>query len=122
MENKSKRGTTVVIKRKCIVCEVRPAYHGGMCKHCLATIAKDKRNRKSPSFSRFLTFRGHVVGLRPNGHGKLKPELLRRDPEKLPQNVTINLNKFCPGFDRSIIKRFKACVLTLAEPRMAKIK
>jgi hypothetical protein len=93
-----------------------------MCKHCLATIAKDKRNRKSPSFSRFLTFRGHVVGLRPDGRGKLKPELLKRDPDKLPINTTINLNKFCPGFERALIKRFKVCVLALAEPRMTKNK
>ena len=63
---------------------------------------------------KFLTYRGNVVGLFSNGDGTLKSRLMNSNPERLPKDKTLDLNKYCPGFDRSQIKRFKACVLKLA--------
>jgi len=61
----------------------------------------------------FLTYRGHVVGLFPNGGKTLKAQLLKRSPKGLPKRRTLDLNIYCEGFTRETIKSFKACILQL---------
>ncbi len=99
---------------KCVVCERRPARDGAYCRNCADKIAAERRQNKREEPVKFLTYRGHVVGLYRNGDGKLIARLLRRNPDKLPKSKTLNLNTYIEGFTREQIKRFKACVLQLA--------
>ena len=98
---------------KCVICEQRPAKGDGRCVQCAGKIAKMSKRQEQPRH--FLTYRGHVVGLYPNGGKQLKPRLLGRSAEHLPKGKTIDLNHYCTGYSREIIKRFKACVLQLAQ-------
>jgi len=99
---------------KCVICSTRPAKVGGFCIECDSRISADTNRRKKLQPRHFLTYRGHVVGLFPNGDGVLKASLLRRNPERLPKTKTFDLNRWCDGFTREKIKDFKACVLKLA--------
>ena len=98
---------------KCVICEQRPANGNGQCVQCAGKIAKMSKRTAQPRH--FLTYRGNVVGLYPNGGGTLKPRLLGRSAEHLPKGKTIDLNVYCSGYSRETIKRFKACVLQLAQ-------
>lgn len=99
---------------KCIICSVRPAPKGKYCSTCTAKIESERRAHAEQKASRYLTYRGHVVGLYPSGGGNLKARLLKRDPKHLPKSRTLDLNTYLEGFDRDQIKRFKAGVLKLA--------
>jgi len=99
---------------KCPICERKPRHQGGYCRTCASKIESERKVRQSPKAEKFVTFRGFVMGLFPNGGGKLRPKLLKRDPEKLPKRRTINLNVFCPGFERWQIRKMKAAILGLA--------
>lgn len=99
---------------KCIVCERRPARGGAYCVNCSAKIDAEQRCRNANQPERFLTYRGIVVGLYRNGGGKLIPRLLRRNPKWLSKSRTLDLNTYLEGFTREEVKRFKACVLQLA--------
>jgi hypothetical protein len=99
---------------KCIICERRPARDGAYCPNCNQKIEAEKRRAEPEKPVKFLTYRGHVVGLYRNGNGRLTPQLLQRSPENLPKSQTLNLNTYIPGFSREQIKKFKACVLQLA--------
>jgi len=99
---------------KCTICSQRPAKVDGFCVPCNDRIEADRNRRKRPDPRHFLSYRGHVVGLFPNGDGMLKAYLLRRNPERLPIARTVNLDSWCDGFSRERIKEFKACVLKLA--------
>lgn len=98
---------------KCIICKRRPSRNGGYCTNCASKIEADKRCRQADSPVKFLTYRGHVVGLCHN-NGRLTPRLLRRNAETLPRTRTLDLNTYIDGFTREEIKRFKACVLQCA--------
>jgi hypothetical protein len=100
---------------KCIICGERPVHQNGCCNNCDSKIEADKRGREAEKPAYFLTYRGYVVGLFRNGDGKLKPRLLRRNPEHLPKQNTIDLNHYCTGYTREKIKSFKACVLSLSQ-------
>lgn len=97
----------------CPVCGTRRVV-SGYCHVCQSQIDAIRRRQKTVQPVKFLTYRGHVVGLYPNGDGTLQGRLLKRDPDKLPKCRTIDLNKWCPGYTRAVIKQFKAKVLRLA--------
>lgn len=97
---------------KCIICERRPANGNGQCGNCASKIEAQKKHHEQPKH--YLTYRGHVVGLYPNGDGTLRARLLNRNPDNLPKSRTVNLNKYCDGYTRDKIKAFKRCVLQLA--------
>ena len=99
---------------KCVICERRPARNGAFCVNCATKIVAETRRKANGKPSSFLTYRGHVVGLFPNGGGTVKAQLLQRSADNLPKSKVINLNIWCEGFDRETIKRFKRTVLTLA--------
>lgn len=99
---------------KCIICETRPAREGGYCANCNSKLQSDEKRKAADRASQFLTYRGHVVGLFPNGNGMLKARLLKRSPDRLPKSRTLDLNHYIEGFTRDQIKRFKSCVLKLA--------
>ncbi len=97
---------------KCVICKKRPANGDGRCPQCAGRITSMSKRIEQPRH--FLTYRGYVVGLYPNGGKQLIPRLLGRNAEHLPKGKTIDLNHYCQGYSREVIKRFKACVLHLA--------
>ena len=99
---------------KCAICDMRPAKKStGRCVQCNNKIIAMSKRTAQPRH--FLTYRGNVVGLYPNGGKQLAPRLLERSAEHLPKGKTVDLNVYCVGYSREIIKRFKACVLQLAQ-------
>lgn len=103
--------------QKCVICTHRPARTDeGYCKTCASQIEAERRHKKMQSEKpvKYLTYRGSIVGLFKDGNKKLEARLLRGNPELLPKTKTLDLNKYCPGFDRSQIKAFKACCLKLS--------
>ena len=99
---------------KCVICDERPARSEGTCNNCSLKLKAEYRRKAKVEAKHFLTYKGHVVGLFPNGDGMLSARLLRRSAEKLPKRKTLDLNTYIEGFNRDQIKRFKACVLRLA--------
>ena len=99
---------------KCVICGKRPAREGAYCANCHNKIEAERRRRRQSTPERFITYRGHVVGLYRNGNGALEPRLLKRNPDLLPKKKTLNLNHYIEGFTREQVKRLKACILQLA--------
>ena len=97
---------------KCVICGRRPANGSGYCAPCLDKMNSQRKVKAEPQH--FLTYRGHVVGLYPDGAGRLTARPLQRNPNRLPKGKTINLNVYCEGYTREVIKRFQSCVLQLA--------
>ena len=102
---------------KCIICDRRPAANErGWCATCTAQIEADQRRRSNGGEPvKYLHYRGHVVGLFPNGNGALEARLLpTKSLGSIPKEHTIDLDRYCDGFSRDQIKRFKATILKLA--------
>ncbi len=100
---------------RCLICEQRPAHKAtGFCHNCESKLESQRRQSKPVEPKHYLTYRGIVVGLYPDGKGKLKARLLRRDAQHLPKYKTLDLNTYLDGFSREQVKKFKACVLSLA--------
>jgi len=100
---------------KCLICEQRPSRNeSGFCTPCQQRIDKLTKASQPDKPSKFVTYRGHVVGMYPAGKGTLKPRLLFRSPSGLPKSCTLDLNTYLEGFERDTIKRLKATVLQLA--------
>ena len=99
---------------KCIICGWRPAGDNHFCNNCNQKVQSEKQKKNGKQPVKFLTYRGSVVGLYPNGAGRLTPRLLKRSPEHLPKTKTLDLNTYIDGFTREDIKGFKRCVLQLA--------
>lgn len=103
---------------KCVICERRPANGDGVhCHNCMVKLQKAKQNGKK--LHRYLTYRGHVVGIYRYPDGRLIGEVLSRDPEKLPKRRTLDLNTYLDGFSRGQVKKLKAQVLALASPSLS---
>jgi len=102
---------------KCIICDRRPAANErGYCTNCAAKIEAEQRSRSNGGEPvKYLHYRGNVVGLFPNGNGALEARLLpTKSLGSIPKKHTIDLDRYCDGFSRAQIKRFKATVLKLA--------
>lgn len=98
----------------CVVCDRRPARNGALCANCYQKVEAENSKRKAEEPFKFATYRGHVVGFYRNGRGKLVPRLLRRKPENLPKNKTLDLNRYIEGFTREQVKKLKTAILQLA--------
>ncbi len=107
----------MVTKHKCFICDTRPATRGIYCHNCYqhiqAEIRKSHESHRVPAPERFITYQGKVIAMVNLGGGKGKYQASNKPPEKLPKAKTIDLNVFCPGFDREEIKRLKRLVLSL---------
>ncbi len=100
---------------KCIVCEVRPVNGNpdGMCAQCHTKVEKEHNLRRREKPFRYVTYKGHVVGMYRQPNGTLKPRLLGISPDRLPKSITLNLNTYLEGFTRDQIKKLKKCVQQL---------
>ena len=101
--------------KKCHICGVRPVNGNpeGMCSQCHARVERERKLRRPEKPFRYVTYRGHVVAMFRNQDGKLRPELSGINPNRLPKSITLNLNRYLDGFDRSQIKKLKRCVQEL---------
>lgn len=93
--------------RKCLICGVRPSNGQAYCSHCSSQIEADKRRNAKPKPFKYVTWRGDTLEFRANGKGTFTATPVRRDPDKLPKKLTINLNGYCDGFTRDQVKKFK---------------
>lgn len=106
-------------QHKCVICSIRPSPVGEYCKVCSGIVGKLTRDSKLEQPVKFLTYRGIVVGLYPNGtdeheFGRFRGIVLKRNAGKLPKSRTIDLNVRLPGYTRHQIKVLKAKVMALA--------
>lgn len=103
---------------KCPICGRKHKNGGDYCRGCQIALDKDKaeeRKNKNPNGRavKFLHYQGHVVGFfRKNGH--LAARYIGMSLSGIPKTKLINLDGYCPGFDRKQIRRFKAVVLRLS--------
>jgi hypothetical protein len=108
----------VTTRRKCIICDTRPAASGGYCRNCHQQIEAERhrsREARQPEPQRYITYQGKVIGMVDLGGGLGKYQSSRKPAEKLPRARTIDLNLFCPGFAHEEIKRLKRLVLSLTQ-------
>jgi hypothetical protein len=113
----------MMAKRKvCSICFNAPARIHGYCHACHIRLKTMRTESKNPEPVKYLTYRGFVVGLYPIGGGKLKAHPETRNADNLPKAKTLNLNEWCEGFDKNMVKAFKACVLSLCSPSVRYVK
>ncbi len=114
--------------KNCWICG-HPAHNGsGMCFEDYQSVEKARRERRERDIfyrqKRDIRLAHSVVMWRgmafkvtksPNNHGMVKVERVElADVNNLPRTVQIiNLDCYCPGFDRGQIKRMKATMLRL---------
>lgn len=108
---------TKVKARKCHICGVRPATTDqGFCHNCQSSIdAERRRKREARKSDKYVTYRGVTVALRSNGDGKYKASFSTLNPERIAKNRLINLDVYCPGYDRGQIKKLKKLCLSFAK-------
>lgn len=103
---------------KCLICDRRHKSKGSYCRGCQTMIDQEKRElrkRRNPNGNavKFVHYQGHVVGFfRKNSH--LVARYIGMSLSGIPKTKLINLDEYCPGFDRSQIKNLKATVLRLS--------
>jgi hypothetical protein len=104
-----------MVTPKCVICDKRPARTDkGWCLQCAENIKAQNKRRQPDKPERYITYRGHVVGLFKNGGGTLQARLVHIKPERLPKTRTLDLNTYLDGFSRDQIKKMKRTVLALA--------
>jgi hypothetical protein len=104
---------------KCPLCDRKHKNGGAYCRACQIALDKDKieeKKRQSVNLNavKFVHYQGHVVGFF-NKKGKLIARYIGMGLSHIPKGKLINLDEYCPGFDREQIKRFKAVVLRLSQ-------
>lgn len=110
-------------KRKvCSICFNAPATIHGRCHECYVRLKTLRSDNQHEEPVKYLTYRGYVVGLYPVNGGKLKARPETRNADHLPKAKTINLNVWCEGYTKEMIKSFKGCVLSLCAPSVRYIK
>jgi hypothetical protein len=107
---------TQVKVRKCLICGVRPVFERGYCHNCLNSMdAERRRKREARKADKYVTYRGVTIALRQNGDGEYKAEFITTNPDRLPKSKLINLDVYCPGYDREQIKKLKRLCLSFAK-------
>jgi len=108
---------TTKTKRKCMICDERPATVGFYCHNCKSHIDAEirKAHTRAKAPDRFITYQGKVVEMYNLGDGQGKYQYSKRDPVKLPKAKTVDLNIYLPDFTRDEIKRLKRIVLSICE-------
>jgi len=109
-------------RKVCKVCFSAPAKIHGQCHECYVRLKTLRAENQHEEPVKYLTYRGYVVGLYKAGNGKLKARPETRNAEHLPKSSTINLNMWCDGYTKDMVKSFKACVLSLCAPSVRYVK
>ncbi len=105
-----------MVMDNCCMCGKRTPMAGkSRCHNCEQKIQADctRARKRGPGFWKYIVWHTEVVGVRRVGNGKVTYEFLKREPYdkdgklRLPAAKTIDLNKYCPGYDRDQIKHMK---------------
>jgi hypothetical protein len=104
---------------KCPLCDRKHKNDGTYCRGCQIAIDRDKaeeHQRQNPNGKavKFVHYQGHVVGFF-GKNGKLAARYIGMSLSNIPKRKLINLDEYCPGFDRQQIKHLKATVLRLSQ-------
>ena len=104
-------------KRKCHICDLRPAAtERGFCTNCQNIIdAEKQRKRDKNKPLKYVTYRGVTVALFQDGGDRLKPQFVTLNPERIPRSRLINLDEYCDGFTRQQVKKLKRLCLSFAK-------
>ncbi len=109
---------------RCAICErpyrLRSNGDNGFCQECKRNIEREQnrsKRRKSRQSWRFRLYkvvhhRGHLVGFyeKPGEPEKLQVKPLGVSVESVPKSLLVDLDKYCPGYDRQQVKRMKKAV------------
>lgn len=100
----------------CIICDLRPAKHNGICNNCAQKLAADRRRSKNAELKtiKYLHYQGTVAALVQIDRDTFRAVRSKRSVDNLPKSKVIDLDNYCDGYTRDIIKRFKAAVLRLS--------
>ena len=96
--------------RKCLICGRRPAAsEQGFCHDCQTSLdAEKRRKRQANKADKYITYRGVTVALFKDKDGDTyKPVFTTINPDRLPKSRLINLDRYCVGFTREQVKKFK---------------
>jgi hypothetical protein len=104
---------------RCQICSRKHKDNGAYCRSCQIAIDRDnaeERKRQNPDGKavKFVHYQGHVVGFF-GKNGRLIARYIGMSLCGIPKGKLINLDEYCPGFDREQIKKFKAVVLRLSQ-------
>lgn len=104
----------------CTICNTRPKGKGLLyCQVCQKVVQQNQPKNGDwwKSAVRFAVWRGYGVAFMQNGVQNGEPGKFKAEP--LPQNVltrlpkddrTINLDRYCPGFNRDQVRKFKTAI------------
>lgn len=98
---------------KCVICGRHKSIDGLYCRQHKIAVDKAMPREKSKAF-RYACYRGHVVGFYKTPNGNYKPSYVGMSLRSIPKSILINLDNYCPGFNRQQVKRLKAVVLRLS--------
>lgn len=96
---------------KCVLCEQRPARDGPYCSSCSTQLDRERqKNNENGKPVKFLHYRGNIVGLVQNRDKVYSPIPVKRCLAGIPKARLIDLDHYCDGFSRELIKRFKSTI------------
>lgn len=99
----------------CVICDKRPkAKTGRWCTPCTRAIETEQEENANRlkwwlKAKRVLHYRGHVISLVVNGDSYTPIYEGMPPTRSVPWDKLIDLDKFCPGLERSAVKQFKGC-------------
>ena len=102
--------------RRCAICQQRPQQAGSaycyLCNRQIAGEREEKAERHNGWHEavKFLHWRGFVVGLFDQGHGRLEPRPVCIEVGRLPKLKVLDLDTYLPGYDREQVAKFKRAI------------
>lgn len=97
-------------RAKCIVCDIRPQKEGSQYCHICHDRIEALTGKKPDKPFRYIAYQGAVVGMFPTGEDTYRPRMVKIDLKRIPKRDLINLDQYCPGFNRDQIKKMKRAV------------
>ena len=109
---------------RCAICErsyrLRSNGSNGYCQQCARNIEREtnrSKRRKTRQSWRFRLYKvvhhkGHLVGFyqKPGEPEKLQVKPLSVSVAGVPKSLLVDLDKYCPGYNRQQVKRMKMAV------------
>jgi hypothetical protein len=96
---------------ECIICGNRRTTTNGICHNCQRKINTMSNKPADPKPVKYLHYRGMVAARVPNGNGRVRAVESQRSVDTIPKSRLIDLDHYCDGYTRGVIKSFKAGVL-----------
>lgn len=100
----------------CPICNTRPKGKGLLyCQVCVKLVELNRPKNGNDwwkSAVRYAVWRGYGVAFMQHGEGNFRPEPLPQSvlPRLPKDDRTINLDHFCPGYNRDQVRKFKTAI------------